>query len=263
MTLAIITLITAIAISTIAAYFSIAGLIALFSATPIAIALMGVSLEVAKLVSASWVYRNWKTAPVTIKYYLTGAVVILSLITSMGIFGFLSKSHIEQSTVIGSNSVELSILEQQEKILKSRIDFLLSQSEKQAFASNRINKELQDTQNQLKEVVLKKAPLLQTKNKLESEIGPLKYVTEFIYGQSDEELLKKAVRWVIITLIFVFDPLAILLLIAANISLSEYSVGYFEKEKSTKLEKIKKFFTNDIVISREKIHEIKDPTTGS
>lgn len=261
MTLALITLLTAIAISAIAAYFSIAGLIALFSATPIAIALMGVSLEIAKLVSASWVYRNWYTAPKVIKYYLTGAVVILSLITSMGIFGFLSKSHIQQSTVVGSNSVELSILEQQEKIIKTRIDFLLSQNDKTTFASNRINRELQEAQNQLKEVIQKKAPLLQSKNLLESEIGPLKYITEFIYDKSDEELLKKAVRWVIITLIFVFDPLAILLLIAANISLNQASATPSFTVKSSRLDKIKKFFSNDITISKEKIHEIGENVT--
>lgn len=261
MILTLLTLFTAIAISAIAAYFSIAGLIALFSATPIAIAVMGGCLEAAKLVTASWVYRNWNTAPKIIKYYLTGAVVILSLITSMGIFGFLSKSHINQSTVMGANSVELGILEQQEKIVKSRIDFILSQNEKSTFVSNRINRELQEAQNQLKEIVNKKAPLLQSKNLLESEIGPLKYITEFIYGKSNEELLNKAVRWVIITLIFVFDPLAILLLIAANISLQNTPAKINPYKKRSRIDKIKNFFSSDVTISKEKIHEIGDTVT--
>lgn len=251
------TLLTAIAISAIAAYFSIAGLITLFSATPISIAIMGGCLEAAKLVTASWVYRNWTIAPVIIKYYLSGAVVILSLITSMGIFGFLSKSHISQATVAGSNTVELTILEQQEKAIKTRIDFILSQDQKMTYASNKLNRELQESQNQLKEILLKKAPLLQKKNTLESEIGPIKYVTEFIYGSSDDELLNKAVRWVILTLIFVFDPLAILLLIAANISLKNQKIT-IDPNNPSRFDKIKSFFSNDITINKENIYEIKD-----
>ena len=257
MILAYLTLLTAISISAVAGYFSIVGLVAIFSATPISIAVMGGFLELAKLVSASWVYRNWSTAPATIKYYFTVAVVVLSLLTSMGIFGYLSKSHIQQSTVLGSNTVELEILTQQEKLLKTRVDFLLSQSDKTQFASNRINRELQDTQRQLKEIIDKKAPLLQNKNTLEAEIGPLKYIAEFIYGKSDQELLNKAVRWVIITLIFVFDPLAILLLIGANIS--------FNQLKSTSSETIfdtfafeKSLSDNDVRISKEKIIEVKE-----
>lgn len=216
-----ITLLTALGLSAIAAYFSIVGLVFIFSAAPIPIIIMGSFLEVAKLVSASWLYRNWSTAPSVIKYYFTTAVVILSLITSMGIFGYLSKAHIEQTTLAGTNNIQLQILEQQEKIAKQRIDFLLSQNEKSTVVSNRISRELQAAQNELKAVVEKKAPLLQDKNKLDAEIGPIRYITEFIYGQSDEALINKAVRWVIVTLIFVFDPLAILLLIAVNISIRQ------------------------------------------
>lgn len=253
MILALLTLITAIAISAIAAYFSIAGLVAIFAATPIPIAIMGSFLEAAKLVTASWVYRNWNTAPKAIKWYLTGSVVVLSLITSMGIFGYLSKSHIQQTTVVGTNSVELSIIEQQEKILKSRIDFLVAQSEKTPNASTRISRELQDTQRQLKEIIDRKAPLLQSKNQLEAELGPLKYITEFIYGKSNEELINKAVRWVIVTLIFVFDPLAILLLISANISLNQATPVTVKKKKPKKSFAI---IPGDVRINKSKIHEI-------
>lgn len=260
MILALLTLFTAIAISAVAGYFSIVGLIAIFSATPISIAVMGMFLELAKLVTASWVYRNWKTAPSVIKYYFTAAVVILSLITSMGIFGYLSKSHIQQSTVIGTNSVELETLIQQEKLLRTRIDFLLSQNDKTQFASNRINREIQDTQKQLKEIIEKKAPLLQSKNLLEAEIGPLKYITELIYGKSDEELLNKAVRWVIITLIFVFDPLAILLLIGANISFSQLKNNSKNETIFNILDIEKELSDNDIKISKEKIIEVKEVT---
>ena len=251
MTLALITLLTAIAISGIAAYFSIVGLVAIFSATPISIAIMGCSLEVAKLVTASWVYRNWNTAPATIKYYFTVAVIMLSLLTSMGIFGYLSKSHIQQSTILGSNSVELDILTQQESILKSRINVIISQNDKTKYASVRLSKELEQVQSQLKEIIAKKAPLLQEKNKLEAEVGPLKYITELIYGKSDTELLNKSVRWVIILLIFVFDPLAILLLIGANISFNQNI-----NSKTIAPSYTEDMFTSDVRISKNRIHEI-------
>ena len=221
MILAILTFLTALSISAIAAYFSIAGLVAIFAAAPIPIAIMGCSLEAAKLISASWVYRNWHDAPTAIKYYLCASIVILSLITSMGIFGYLSKATTEQASIAGSNAVSLGILDQQELIIKTRIDFLLNQNDKTTFASNRINKELQVAQKELKDVIEQKALLLREKNNLEAELGPLKYITEFIYGKSDENLINKAIRWVIILLIFVFDPLAILLTIAANISLKQ------------------------------------------
>jgi hypothetical protein len=86
----------ALLLSSIAAYYSIAGLIAIFSAAPLSIAMMGGSLELAKLVTVSWLYRNWNHAPRVMKYYFTLAVVILMFITSLGIFGFLSKAHTEQ-----------------------------------------------------------------------------------------------------------------------------------------------------------------------
>lgn len=258
MILAFLTLLTAISISGIAAYFSIAGLIAIFSATPVPIAVMGSTLELAKLVAASWVYKNWLTAPKILKYYLTTAVVVLSAITSMGIFGYLSKSHIEQSLVSGSNYTELVILEQQEKVIKTRIDFLISQNEKSTNVSSRISRELNEAQKQLKEIINKKAPILREKNKLSAEIGPLKYITELIYGKSEEELINKAVRWVIITLIFVFDPLAILLLICANISLKQLKINPFNLKQIVKTDKSVRApkDENKIKIDKSKIFEI-------
>lgn len=211
-------LFSALMISTMAGYFSIVGLVNIFYSAPVSIAIMGASLELAKLSTASWLYTNWKTIPVALKTYLTAAVVILSFITSMGIFGYLSKAHIEHQSVAGTNNVELKVLDQQEKIVQSKIDFLIKQSEKQEAPSKRIENDLTKAQTELKSIVEKKRPLLQDKNQLEAEIGPLKYITEFIYDNSDDTTIGKAVRWVIITLIFVFDPLAILLLIAFNLT---------------------------------------------
>jgi hypothetical protein len=222
----LLTFFTAVLLSAVAGYFSIIGLITIFPSAPISIGTMGVVLELAKLVTASWVFRNWLVAPAAIRYYFVAAVITLSLLTSMGIFGFLSKAHIEHTTLSSSSNIELVVLEQQEAVVQAKIDFLLTQSNKLTQSSPRIERELSQAQKQLTEIIQKKAPLLQNKNKLDAEIGPLKYIAELIYGKSNDELIEKAVRLVIIMLVFVFDPLAILLLIGANISLKlNNSVG--------------------------------------
>ena len=104
-------LITAIAIAGVAAWYSIIGLMAIFAASAVAIAIMGAVLEVGKLVTASWLYQNWRETPVFLKTYLTAAVVVLMFVTSMGIFGFLSKAHIEQTITSGDNSLQISLIE--------------------------------------------------------------------------------------------------------------------------------------------------------
>ena len=107
MTLALIVLGVALAISGVAAFYSIVGLMAIFSASSGSIAIMGSVLEVGKLATASWLYQNWKKIPKLLKYYLTGAVVILMFITSMGIFGYLSKAHIEQTTIASDFTIQV------------------------------------------------------------------------------------------------------------------------------------------------------------
>jgi hypothetical protein len=220
MLFAIITLLCALAVSAIAAWFSIVGLIAIFAASTIPIALMGASLEAGKLVAASWLYKNWKEAPKFLKYYLTFAVVILMFITSLGIFGFLSKAHIESNINFGDNSIQLKTLEQQEKITQERLDYLLKKAgEDPTKIARRTDTAIQDTQKELIEIQQKKLPLLKEENALMAEVGPLKYIAELIYGKDAENHFDSAVRFVIILLIFVFDPLAVLLVIAANYTL--------------------------------------------
>ena len=101
MLFALITLLSAISLSAIAAYYSVIGLMAIFAASPIPIAIMGGALEFSKLIAASWAYKNWSVAPRFLKYYFTIAVIILMFITSLGIFGYLSKAHSDQSLVSG------------------------------------------------------------------------------------------------------------------------------------------------------------------
>ena len=216
-----LTLLSALLLSGIAAYYSVIGLAAIFTGAFWPIVFMGSVLELSKLVTTSWLYRNWKTCPLLLKSYLTFAVVILMIITSMGIFGFLSKAHIDSTMDAGANTLEVKTLVQQEKITKERLDYLLARAKDPSTASNRLDKQIQDTQKELTEINKRKLPLLKESNKLTAEVGPIKYIGDMVYGTDDEDGLDKAVRLVIMLIMVVFDPLAVLLLIAANMSMAK------------------------------------------
>jgi len=279
-----LTLLCALALSGIAAYYSVIGLAAIFTGAFWPIVFMGSVLEASKLVTTSWLYRNWKNSPLLLKSYLTFAVVILMVITSMGIFGFLSKAHIDSTMDAGANTIEVKTLVAQEKIVKERLDYLLARAKDPSTASNRLDKQIQDTQKELAEINKKKLPLLKESNKLTAEVGPIKYVGDMIYGADDENGLDKAVRLVIMLIMVVFDPLAVLLLIAANMSMSRSNSGrpivkngevvgltpndipvftdtvnsakeFFEKVKSTS----KKLDENKVEIEKENITSIEEP----
>ena len=382
--MAILTLLTALSISAVAIYYSILGLAAIFAGAAIPIMVMGSVLEVGKLVTASWLYQNWKVAPRLIKTYLAIAVVVLMFITSMGIFGFLSKAHVEQTSLGTIGQEKLATIE--EKLLRSenridrwtsdierlvkgedvRVDLLIDKEqveldklyvridkEKEALRSqadkdielqnNRLvqakerkeqdiaaaqerfkgsfskkkldeaiakatanelavasaaQKIIVDIQNKLKqdlagvdakyadqiasiETIINdykaqantktgdidgkiielenqieaeqdkiddvnedKIVLLSKQAQLEVEVGPLKYIAEFVYGrEANQNLLEAAVRWVIIIIIFVFDPLAVLLLIAANMSLVRRFGRGIEKQYDPEL--VKKYSNGD------------------
>lgn len=230
-------MLVALAITSVAGYFSILGLMAIFPASPIAIAAMGIVLELAKLVTASWVYRNWKIANRLLKTYFTIAVVVLSFITSMGVFGYLSKAHIEHTTVGGSAQLQIAQLESQKtsaerrlKNAQTSLDTLdrLTTSENildANFIRNRqkreraaLNKEIEAAATNIQTIETNLIPLKTETLKLEAEVGQIKYVAELFYGSGDNATIDKAVRMMIIILIFVFDPLAILLIIAANMT---------------------------------------------
>lgn len=213
---AILPFITAILLSGIAAFYSVIGLAQIFPGSFWPIIIMGSSLELAKLVTVSWLYNNWHQTVRIMRYYFMVAIILLMLITSMGIFGFLSKAHLESNVVFGQNNVQLQILSAQEKIAKDRLAYLLKQSEDPNKNNARLDREIRNTQNELAKITKEKLPLLTEENKLAAEIGPIKYVAELFYNTNDENLIDKAVRLVILVIIFVFDPLAVLLLIAAN-----------------------------------------------
>jgi len=230
MTLIILTFLSALFLSGIAAYYSIIGLAAIFTGAFWPIVFMGSVLEMSKLVTASWLYRNWKTCPLLLKSYLTFAVVVLMIITSMGIFGFLSKAHIDSTMDAGANSVEIRTLNQQEKIAKERLDYLLKRAGNPETASANVDRQIQQTQKELTDINKRKLPLLKEENKLIAEVGPIKYIGDMVYGTEDANGIDKAVRLVILLIMVVFDPLAVLLLIAANMSLQQRSRVVINKE---------------------------------
>jgi len=216
-----LTLLSALLLSGIAAYYSIIGLAAIFTGAFWPIVFMGSVLEMSKLVTASWLYRNWKTCPLLLKSYLTSAVVILMVITSMGIFGFLSQAHIDSTLEAGANSVEIRTLKQQEKIANERLEYLLKRAGNPETASANVDRQIQQTQKELADINKRKLPLLKEENKLVAEVGPIKYIGDMIYGTDDTNAIDKAVRLVIMLIMVVFDPLAVLLLIAANMSMQQ------------------------------------------
>ncbi len=230
-----IALFTALTLSVIAAYYAVSGLAAIFAAAVVPIVIMGASLELAKVVAASWVYRNWNTAPKLIKYYLVVSVIVLMFITSLGTFGFLSKAHLDQNLVGADTNVELRIIEQQIQNEQRRLnnaqrsldtlDRLVDNADsetaskirsQQARERTRIFAEISTTSNNLKTLNSQAAPLRKDSAKIAAEVGPIKYIADLIYGEQAEGVLEKAVRAVIILIVIVFDPLAIILLIAAN-----------------------------------------------
>ena len=208
---------------------------------------MGGVLEVGKLVTASWLYQNWhnKNLPRTIKYYLTTSVIVLVFVTSMGIFGFLSKAHLDQVTPTTNYTSKITLIDQrilQEERVIERAEKTLLQLDKSievylnkeyATRGLRERRKQEEERKELKltidnamdnidKLMLEKNTIELDQAKIEAEVGPLKYIAELIYGDNAKDYFDEAVRWVIIVLIFVFDPLAVLLLIAANISLAEW-----------------------------------------
>ena len=266
MTQVLLPFLTAIALSAIAAFYSVIGLAQIFPGSFWPIVVMGSVLEAAKLVTVSWLYNNWKSTVLAMRYYFLIAIVFLMLITSMGIFGFLSRAHIESNVVVGANSVQLRTIETQERIATERLNYLLKRAgDDPDKITKRTDNAIQETQNELKRLSEQKLPLLKEENKLTAEIGPIKYIAEALYSKEDPDFIDKAVRTVIIVIIIVFDPLAVLLLIASqqsyrNIRKEEIQPEIKKAKKKKVVDKtaspsLESFFvdTNSEVIPKDKI----------
>jgi len=274
----LLTLLVALAISTVAAYYSIVGLMAIFAGATTAIAIMGVVLEIGKLVCASWTFQNWKTSPFTIRSYFIVAVIVLMLITSLGIFGFLSRAHITQSSPTGLiqeriERIDLKVDQRQTQIdrYQGRLN-TLDQALQRYIELGAISKGLRKIGEMDNETALLKTKIeglegeidslsdekyeLKTElNLAEVEVGPIRYVASMLYDDVSESQLEEAVRWIIVLLIFVFDPLAVVLVIAANISLRDYRR---EKKMATKTITVMPDLSDKTVIDSDNVEEYSD-----
>jgi hypothetical protein len=288
MFIAILTLISALSISAVAAFYSIVGLATIFPGAYWPVILMGSVLEAGKLVCASWLYRNWHVTNRALRTYLFASVIVLCLITSMGIFGFLSKAHLETNFQSSNNSQSIAIINSQikaeqdvidrqqeiikrnsgvgggsgERIAQLRDKIKQLDREVEAYTSqgatstifndkvakgidlknqqkperDRIDAEIKQlttansgnnsaaesqiarSQQRIQQLIGQRAPLQSAQIKIDAEIGPIKYIGALAVdvGLAKVVDVEAAVRWVIIIIIFVFDPLAVLMLVAAN-----------------------------------------------
>ena len=254
MHLAYLLLVTGLTISAVAIYYSVVGLAAIFAAASIPIIIMGTTLEVAKLVCASWLKANWEKIPKLMKIYMTAAVFVLMIITSMGIFGFLSKAHLDQAIPTGDVAAQVTMLDEkirtQREIINDnravlrQLDEAVNQTmgrstseqgaEKsvairrgQAKERAQANKAIDQAQAEVSKLLEQKAPIASKLRAVEAEVGPIKYIAAFVYGDNpDANVLEKAVTWVIIIIVSVFDPLAVIMLLAAQMTFQWYRKGH-------------------------------------
>jgi len=237
-------LLVALSLSTIAAWYSIIGLTAIFAGAVVPIIIMGTALEFAKITTTVWLRKYWYRCSFIMKVYLVPAVVLLALLTSMGIFGFLSKAHLDQNIGSGDVQAQVSLLDEkiatQRETIKSSKSMLAQMdqqvndimtkgdSEKsversvtirkqQAKERASLQKDIEVANKEIAKLNEERAPIASELRKVEAEVGPIKYIAALIYGDNaDANMLEAAVRWVIILLVVVFDPLAIMLVLAAN-----------------------------------------------
>ncbi len=252
--LAYAALISGLTISAVAVWYSVAGLVAIFAASAASIIIMGVALEISKLVATVWLKWNWKRAPRLIKTYLISAIAILMLITSMGIFGYLSKAHLDQNIVSGEVQSKISLIDEKIKTendnieaakralaqMDAQVDQVLGRSNdergaeravqirrNQARERTTLQNEISKAQAAIVKLNEEAAPIRAEVRKVEAEVGPIKYIAKLIYGDNpDANLLEKAVTWVIIIIVLVFDPLAVILLLS-----SQYSFQWLRENK--------------------------------
>jgi len=261
MILTILLFISGLAVSIIGAYYSILGLATLFAGAYWAVITMGITLEIAKLVTVSWLYRNWKLdlLPQSIRMYLLSAVLMLMFITSIGIFGFLSKAHLDTSAPNTGNRLLVKNIERQiesekkaiagaqkivdqldkalDKVIEKDADKGLIERQKQQNDRNRANNIITNSSNKITQLSNQKLNYDKNQLAIDKEVGPFKYVAEILFGDADDGNLDRAVRFVIICLLFVFDPLAVLMLVAVNVSIKEYQRSKGLRNKEEELEK--------------------------
>lgn len=280
--IAYLTLISGLVISAVAVWYSVAGLVSIFAASAVSIIIMGVALEVSKLVATVWLKWNWRRAPRMIKAYLISAIAILMLITSMGIFGYLSKAHLDQGLVSGDVVDKIAMLDDKIKTEKdnieaakkalaqmdAQVDQVLNRSDdsrgaeravqirrNQQAERSRLQNDIAKSQTQITKLNEERAPIAKDLRAVEAEVGPIKYIAKLIYSDNpDANILEKAVTWVIIIIVLVFDPLAVVLLLS-----SQYSFQWFRQQKEEEAISATEDNTNEDLINEanNKIAEIE------
>jgi hypothetical protein len=276
---ATVTLLVALSLSSVAAWYSIQGLMAIFASALIPIMIMGGSLELAKIVTTVWLHKYWDRCGLVMKLYLIPAVVALALLTSMGIFGFLSKAHSDQTLISGDATARIELVDEKIRIsreniamnqraieqMNSQVDQLLGRTDddrganravqvrrQQATERNRLLQEIEAEQAEIAQLNEEVAPIRAEIRKIEAEVGPIKYIAAMIYGDNpDTNLLERAVRWMIVLIVLVFDPLALMLMIAAQSS-------YKWEEEDAKKEENKVEDKPEPDVKPASVEEIKD-----
>jgi hypothetical protein len=272
------TLFTALILSLSAAVYSILGLTAIFAAAFWPIVILGGSLEIGKIVTTLWLHKYWTKAELQYKVYLCSAVVILMVLTSMGVFGFLSKAHLDQAVPSGDIQAQVQIFDdkiqtQKDNIktaraalaqMDSAVDQTMgrSQDEKgadkavairrsQARERTALQNDISKAQTEITRLQEQRAPVASQARQVEAEVGPIKYIAALIYGDNPEaNLLEKAVRWVIILIVIVFDPLALTLLLAATKT--------FEWERGVNIMAPKRKESDDGLLTEDQLKQIND-----
>lgn len=283
---AYLALLSGLSISAVAVYYSVLGLTAIFAAAFLPIVIMGVTLEVSKLVATVWLKQNWYMAPKTIKTYLIFAIAVLMFITSMGIFGFLSKAHLDQNVPTGDKVDQLTIVDEKIKTQRDNIeaarkalkqmdesvDQVMSRSSdekgaersvaiRRAQAKERaaLQKDISDAQATITKLNEQRAPLAAEVRKVEAEVGPIKYIAKLFSDNADADVLEKAVTWVIIILVVVFDPLAVVLLLAAQTSFEHFRKRRLEADTiHTQPSQSSQIENEKIQLTKEVKEEVKE-----
>lgn len=251
--IAYLALISGLSISAVAIYYSVAGLVAIFAAAAIPIIVMGTVLEISKLAATVWLKHNWAIAPKMIRAYLLASILILMAITSMGIFGYLSKAHLDQAVPTSDIAAKVAIIDEKIKTerdniesarnalkqMDATVDQTIARSKDERGATNAANlrrsqakertqlqADISKAQANIAKLNEERAPIAADLRKVEAKVGPIKYIAAMIYGDNpDNDLLERSVRWAIMLIVIVFDPLAVILLLA-----SQYSFAWFRKQ---------------------------------
>lgn len=216
-------IISAICVSSLGAYFSIIGIGSLFSGAMVAVWLMAGSLELSKFVLAAYIHQRWNEMAKTFKYYLTFAIVVLSCITSMGIFGFLSDAYQSASSAINAEQIRVDTIKNQQKMTQAEIDRLTKAIDEVPDArisrKMKLRAELEPTISQLTKKMADLEQSLSDKSvamiDIQKKVGPLMYISRSFNVNIDT-----VVKYLILVFVMVFDPLAICLVIATTQALT-------------------------------------------